>query len=528
MFEPFEEKNQYGFADIDYNLPDNLKEQLNKGWPGKFYEHVFCKIDESKFADMYDNSNGRPNFPVKILVSLEILKHQFNLTDKELLERFHFDARYIKALGLNEVGQLTLGERTLYDFRERLVNYVKETGYNPMDEVFDKLVDNFLEVANLNSDIQRMDSTMVEANIKHLTRIQLMRKVLNNFINKLPKEKQNRIHKNTLKILDDKSFNSYLSSVDKEEILDSLLGKLNNVMQHFKNDDKINDTKVYKHLCRLVEEQSIETTKQLKAKDDEDVESSSMQNPNDEDATYRKKGSKSHQGYSLNISETANPDNSAQMITDVSLESNIHSDVNFLQDRLTDIHRRTDLEKLVVDGAYYGPRSKDLADTTKTELIPTDLTGQNPKYSTAEFKLKHKQGILACPMGIIPSKDKYLATSDTYAAWFEKSDCENCSYRDKCPISEQKKSMTVRFTKTRYERDCLRAKLNSEKYQKLKRSRAAIEGTFSAMKRSQGLNKFKVTGLIKARCSSMFKALGYNIKQLVKILNGRLKPGLST
>ncbi|MFW5980360.1 MAG: hypothetical protein ACOCQ2_03250 [Halanaerobiales bacterium] len=80
-----------------------------------------------------------------------------------------------------------------------------------------------------------------------------------------------------------------------------------------------------------------------------------------------------------------------QPITNVSLEPNIHSDVNFLQDRLTDIHRRTDLEKLIVDGAYYGHRSKDLADVTKTELVPTDLTGQDPKYSTAKFKLKHKQ-----------------------------------------------------------------------------------------------------------------------------------------
>jgi hypothetical protein len=115
------------------------------------------------------------------------------------------------------------------------------------------------------------------------------------------------------------------------------------------------------------------------------------------------------------------------MITDVSLEPNIHSDVNFLQDRLADIHRKTDLKKLVIDAAYYGSQSKDLANTTKTELIPTDLTGKDPEYSTAEFKLKQNHGIVSCPMGKKPFKDKYLASSDTYAAWFEKSDCENCS-----------------------------------------------------------------------------------------------------
>src|SRR6056297_1603647 len=427
MFEPFEEDKQVGFGDFDFNLPDNLKEQLNNGWPTKFYEHVFSEIDESRFAEMYDNQYGRPNFPVKVLVSLEIMKHQFDLSDKELLERFHFDARYIKALGLNEVGQLTLGERTLYDFRERLLDYIKETGHDPLAEVFDDLVANFLEVADLDTDIQRMDSTMVKANIKHLSRIQLMRKVLDNLVKELPEYKSNKIHKNILKVLDDDNFRNFLNNFEKEEIRDSLLGKLYSLKLLFKNDDKVNGTKAYQQLCRVVKEQSIETTKQLKAKDDKDVKSSSMQNPHDEDATYRKKGSKAQKGYSVNISETSNPNNPAQMITDVSLDANINSDVNFLNSRLPDI--------------------KKTAQINETELIPTTLTGQDPKYSTAEFKLKHKKGILACPMRKTPIKDKYLKSSDTYAAWFEKSNCKNCSYQDKCPVTEQKKNMTVRFKK---------------------------------------------------------------------------------
>jgi hypothetical protein len=51
-----------------------------------------------------------------------------------------------------------------------------ETGENPLDEIFDELLAEFLEVADLDTDIQRMDSTMVKANIKHLSRIQLMKK----------------------------------------------------------------------------------------------------------------------------------------------------------------------------------------------------------------------------------------------------------------------------------------------------------------------------------------------------------------
>ena len=147
-----------------------------------------------------------------------------------------------------------------------------------------------------------MDSTMVKANIKHLSRIQLMRKVLDNLIKELPEDKRNKVHKNILKVLDDDNFRNFLNNFDKEEIRDNLLGKLNSIKLLFKNDSEINDTKVYHQLCRVVEEQSIETKNQLKAKDDKDVESDSLQNPYDEDATYRKKGTKAQKGYSVNIS----------------------------------------------------------------------------------------------------------------------------------------------------------------------------------------------------------------------------------
>ncbi|MFW5999555.1 MAG: hypothetical protein ACOCQC_02725 [Halanaerobiaceae bacterium] len=49
----------------------------------------------------------------------------FNLPDKELVERFNFDLRCMKSLGLKEIGQLNLGPRTLYDFRERASQNIK-------------------------------------------------------------------------------------------------------------------------------------------------------------------------------------------------------------------------------------------------------------------------------------------------------------------------------------------------------------------------------------------------------------------
>ena len=74
----------------------------------------------------------------------------------------------------------------------------------------------------------------------------------------------------------------------------------------------------------------------------------------------------------------------------------------------------------------------------------------------------------------------------------------------------------------------LRVKLAYKENQKLKNSRAAVEGIFSVLKRSQGLDKFKVTEPVKAKCSSLYKMIGYNLKQLVRALKMESKPEVCT
>jgi hypothetical protein len=49
-----------------------------------------------------------------------------------------------------------------------------------------------------------MDSTLVTANIKHLSRIQLLHKITVNFIESLSEEKRIQIDKNTLQLFTDK------------------------------------------------------------------------------------------------------------------------------------------------------------------------------------------------------------------------------------------------------------------------------------------------------------------------------------
>ena len=45
-----------------------IQASLKGTWAPLFYEHVFCKIDEAPFSCLYCLDNGRPNFPVNILL----------------------------------------------------------------------------------------------------------------------------------------------------------------------------------------------------------------------------------------------------------------------------------------------------------------------------------------------------------------------------------------------------------------------------------------------------------------------------
>ena len=69
-------------------------------------------------------------------------------------------------------------------------------------------------------------------------------------------------------------------------------------------------------------------------KDGKDISSTSLQNPTDKDATYRKKYG-NNIGYVVNIQESFNDKNS--VITGSDLKQNIHSDSKFADDVIANL-----------------------------------------------------------------------------------------------------------------------------------------------------------------------------------------------
>ncbi len=370
------------------SLHPKIQERLKKTWAPIFYEHVFCQIDETPFAALYCLDNGRPNFPVNILLSLEFIKHLKNLTDEELFEQFYYNYQIMYALGLRNIGQLYLAQRTFYEFRERVYQYAAE---NPgKDDLifaqFEKPTAHFLEVAHINTKEQRVDSTQVRPNIKRAGRLSLAYDVLEHAVKACPVEILPEELKRVLEpdyrteVLYRSKGNQAQSRL--QEVL-NLGARLLEITASFPDTRTSNTIGL---LERFLQEQATFDREQnaWRAKEPKEIAPSSLQSAHDPEVTYRKKAGQGQAGYVGNIAETCAEENPVQFISDYDLEKNQVSDPRMLKDRFP-VMKKMAVTDVYTDGAYYSPEVDQQAQD--------DGITMHIRKKAEAFNLKTNQGV---------------------------------------------------------------------------------------------------------------------------------------
>ena len=178
MFRENDQHLQFGIFDTFQQMPEKVRQRLENSWAGTFYREFFCRVDESPFAVLYSDKPSRPNAPINILVSAEILKAGFGWSDEELHDEVQFNLQVRYALGLRDMSTVPFELRTLYYFRHRLSQHMQETGRNLLEQVFVQVTDEQLKSLKLKTGQQRMDSVLVSSNIRQFTRLQLLVEVI--------------------------------------------------------------------------------------------------------------------------------------------------------------------------------------------------------------------------------------------------------------------------------------------------------------------------------------------------------------
>lgn len=427
------------FSDLDH-LSEKTRAHLDESWAGVFYREFFCRLDEAPFAVLYSDAPSRPNIPVNVLVGLEALKAGLGWSDEEMHDAFLFNVQVRYALGYRNLGEGDFDLRTVYNFRHRLRDHMRETGENLIEHAFAHITDEQIAAFQLKTGRLRMDSTQIASNIERMGRIQLLVEVLQRTHRMLSDSDQSHYADDFAPYLKGSSGQYVYHLKDQDtaphlqgigELMHRLLVELAPVYA---------DDETYQMLQRVFGEQFVlrdhespvaaddeakdasssgqlgaadsstalptsndtpkptvlpvestcvrdndpddtpasVTTSLVQVRPGKDISPRSLRSPDDPEATYRKKGHKAYEGYVTNITETCELDNPFQLIVKVQTAPNATEDTTLLLEAVPELKARLDVHSLYNDAGFCSPEVDRVLRALKIEQVPSALRGKAP------------------------------------------------------------------------------------------------------------------------------------------------------
>lgn len=506
-------------------LPEPLRERLQESWAEVFYQEFFCRLDEEPFAVLYADVPSRPNVPVNVLVALEFLKAANGWTDEEMYNEICYNVMVRYALGYRHLGEGYFDLRTLYYFRERLARHMQETGENLLEEAFEQVTDEQLQAFAIRTGKQRMDSTLLASNIRQMGRLQLLVTVLQRVWRMLTEKDQQRYSDLFSAYLQGHA-GQYVYRLKKEDF-PVHLERIGEVMRRLLAELEMDygDQPTYHVLARVFAEHFRWEQEKLEVKESGELSASSLQSPDDLEATYREKRGKGYRGYVANLTETCDAENPVQLITKVQVAPNTTDDSVLLAEALPDLKTRTGVETLITDGGFGSSSNDTLLAEHQVTLIQTAIRGRSPtaeRFHLEDFQVEtDEMGVpkqALCPGGA--SADVTLSRSGkTFIAAWAGDLCAGCAERSRCPVLQQKSSgaYVLRFTPEEWRR-AERRRRAAQHQQTGQNLRAAVESTVRSVKHPFVGGKLPVRGQFRVACMVIGSAAVVNVRRLHRLL----------
>lgn len=521
MFKAKSAFQQLTFDDPFFQMPEDWQEQLKEGWAEYFFQHIYSKINEERFAVLYSSNYSRPNKPVRLIVSLIIIKSLSGQSDVELLESLKFDKRYWHAMGINATKDATVAVNTLTNFRSRLIDYQADGGADLLELEVKSISDAMATFIGLNKKMARMDSFMISSACREMTRLELVYTVIFNALKAIHKQDEAAVSEQLKPFLKEEHRKEHVYAITDEEVPDKLSWLIemgDQLLTVILERENWHNVESFVLLHRLLREQA--TTDQygnLTPKDSKELESDRLQNPSDPDATHRVKGGKGNTGYACNILEVRDQDKKVSMILDYAIENNLHSDQAFGEDFLKNSPLAEEIKVLATDGAYHRVESQVIAEKKNIEWNVSNIPGRILTGIGVDQFIRNEENLIQeCPAGHAPVQSTYNAEKQQYKAKFDRNICSKCPLQPNCPAKLQKKAATVNFTETKLQTDRARSRLGTERHKELANFRAGVEGIVSAIKR--GLKQLPVLGLARSKIWIHGRIMSFNFKSMVRLL----------
>jgi hypothetical protein len=279
----------------------------------------------------------------------------------------------------------------------------------------------------------------------------------------------------------------------------------------------------YQVAARLFAEQFRVAAEAAQAKANQEISASSLQSLDDLEATYREKNRVGYKGYVANVTETCDPTNALQLITDVRVAPNTTEDGELLAAALPALKQRTGVDTLYTDGAFGGPHSDTVLREQQVTLIQTASIGRKPDPAwlhLADFAItQDDQGVpltITCPQGqavaVTPGR-----TPQRFAAQFDTATCETCPLdaAGRCPPQpdNRRRRLQIIFTQAEVEKS-QRHRRSLAAHHPAINLRAAVEATIYTIKHPYPAGKLPVRGLFRMTCLIVASAAMTNVRRI--------------
>jgi hypothetical protein len=509
----------FGFKNT---LPRKLQRELYESEEYKFYELIFSNIKEEDFASLYSEKESRPNSPVNSMVSALILQQRNNWTYRELFKQMSFNLLTKTALGIKGIEELPFCMATIFYFQNKLNDYYIETGKNLLEKVFDNLTKDQIKELKIKTNIQRTDSLLVGSNIRNYTRLQLLVEVLLRLYRELSVTEKGRF-KEELAPYTKKTSERYIYDIKGSDIphetekLGALYYRLYEILKY----DYIENT-TFQIFARVYGEHFKIIDEKIEVKPNEELNSSCIQSPDDIEATYRKKNGKVSKGQTINVFETANPENPIELLTDISVHANNVDDSKELNNRIDKLAEKTpEIEEIHSDAAYGSSENDKKLEELGITSVQTAIRGPEAAVEINIEEIGENQYRISCPNQTVisaPAKKRNKAE-------FEKEKCKACPFLDDCSTIEQKECRAYYFTREDY--------LKKKRFRSIdnipveRRSlRNNVEATISEFSRKLQNKKLKVRGFFKATIFAFTMAISINFGRIFRYMMNMTDPNL--
>lgn len=514
MFKNHDKQTKMFFRSFDIT-PRKLK-KIDKSWASIFnsvFMPVLMRI-EDQFDEFFDESMGRPNFPVAVLLGILLLKHEFDLTDEETVDQFNFNILWHKALGVSSY-DCNICRKTIHNFQKKL------NGSHRHLILFNAITDEIISKAELKITRQRLDSVHIKSNMAELGRVRLFCRTIEIFLRDLKNTNPGQFE-----LIDTGMVERYLDregyfcdpkpSEAKRRITEAA-EDLYFLVTGFEAVKAVTEIESYQLMRRLLSEQ-IEVSETQELELVKKPSSDSLQNPSDPDAGYSGHKGK---GYQAQVSETCDEENPFEVVTSVQVESAYASDSAAVESVIEELEGSGKKpEELQADTSYGSQGNYDAAKTRGIELTaPVPGTRKTDGITLDDFEFDAETLMLKqCPNEQKPQRQRYRKSRDNGKADFDiQTQCKGCPYDGECPGKILKKGIRrIEWKRKNYELAKRRQYQQTPDFKEKYKKRSGIEATFSQLGNRHGGKKLRVRTFPAVRAATLLKFIAINIHRFTK------------